>query len=71
MRNVEILKQVLHGGQLVKPLPGGGPVLSVEDHTAEHWIATGAAKAAPDSPSATAKTQAPATPAAGAAKKGF
>lgn len=66
MRNVEILKQVLHGGQLVKPLPGGGPVLSVEDHTAEHWIATGAAKAAPS----TAPAANPATPAT-TGKKGF
>ena len=50
MRNVEILKPVSHLGEIVKPLPVGGPVLSVPDHTAEHWIATGAAKAVADAP---------------------
>jgi hypothetical protein len=50
MRDVAILKQVLHGGRFVQPLPGGGPVLSVPDYTAEHWIATGAARAVVDPP---------------------
>jgi hypothetical protein len=50
MKNVKILKQVLHLGQWVKPLPGGGPVLSVPDFTADHWIKTGAAEAASETP---------------------
>ena len=52
MKHVEILKQVLHLGQWVKPLPNGGPVLSVPDYTADHWIKTGAAKPAGEPPKA-------------------
>jgi len=44
MKTVEILKQVLFKGQWVKPLAKGGPVVSVPDATANHWIATGAAR---------------------------
>jgi hypothetical protein len=50
MKNVEILKQVIHKGEWLKPLPKGGPVVSVADYTADHWIATGAAKAAAETP---------------------
>lgn len=52
MKNVEILKQVLYLGKWVKPLPKGGPVVSVPDYTADHWIKTGAAKAAGEPPKA-------------------
>jgi hypothetical protein len=45
MKNVEVLKQVNYGGKFYNPsLKGPAVVLSVPDHTAEHWIATGAAK---------------------------
>lgn len=52
MKNVEILKQVLYLGKWVKPFPKGGPVLSVPDYTADHWVKTGAAKASSETPKA-------------------
>lgn len=47
MKNVEVLKQVNYGGKFYNPSLKGPVVLSVPDHTAEHWIATGAAKEIP------------------------